>query len=158
LRRNVVVTNLFSGKSSIEPTSMSGWPCLMKGGRIVKPSTGAVTTRPIKPPRPSVVASSSFERGKRMTSPSPGSGIAERPRCAGIAGALGAGSSSSWGCVGIVRKLLVASRIQRNPKIAVITAPTTRTILPMISPTKMQAMPMAKPTGQMVGVGSCGVP
>jgi hypothetical protein len=28
----------------------------------------------------------------------------------------------------------------------------------MISPTKMQAMPMAKPTGQMVGVGSCALP
>jgi hypothetical protein len=57
-----------------------------------------------------------------------------------------------------VRYGLVTSRIQRKPKIAVSTAPTTRTILLMIRPTKMQAMPTAKPTGQMVGVGSCEVP
>ena len=59
----VAITNLFSGKSSIAPTSIFGWPCLMKGGRTVKPSTGAVTTTPIRAPRPSVVASRNFERG-----------------------------------------------------------------------------------------------
>ncbi len=130
----------------------------MNGGRIVKPSTGAVTTSPISPPSPRVVASSSFERGKRTTSPSPGSGIAGGPLCAGIGGALGAGSGSSCGCAGTVLSPLVASRIQRKPKIAVSTAPTMSTIVLMISPTKRQAMPIANPTGQMVGVGSCGVP
>ena len=30
---NVVITNLFSGKSSSAPTSMSGCPCLMNGGQ-----------------------------------------------------------------------------------------------------------------------------
>ena len=129
----------------------------MNGGRIVKPSTGAVTTRPISPPSPSVVASRSFERGKRTTSPSPGSGIAGRPAVRGPA--------ERSERLGLLLRLcrtvlspLVASRIQRKPKIAVITAPTTRTIVLMISPTKMQAMPTAKPTGQMVGVGSCGLP
>jgi hypothetical protein len=53
---------------------------------------------------------------------------------------------------------LVTSRIQRKPKIAARTAPTATMIGVRISPMKMQAMPMANPTGQMVGVGSCGVP
>ena len=67
------------GSRRSAPTSISGWPCLMNGGRTVKPSTGAVTTTPISPPSPRVVASRNFERGKRTTSPSPGSGIAGRP-------------------------------------------------------------------------------
>ena len=51
------------------------WPCLMKGGRSVKPRTGAVTMPPIRAPRPSVDASRNTERGYLMTSPSPGSAI-----------------------------------------------------------------------------------
>ena len=89
-----------------------------------------------------------------MISPSPGSGPAARAP-AGIRGAGGGSASagaSSW------RNGFVASRIQRIPKIAATTTPTARTILLMIRPTKMQAMPTAKPTGQMVGVGSWEVP
>ncbi len=91
-----------------------------------------------------------------MISPSPGSGIAGRPCRRESAGPTGAGSGSSAG--GTVRMPFVTSRIQRKPKIAARTAPTATTIGLRIRPMKMQAMPTANPTGQMVGVGSCGVP
>jgi hypothetical protein len=128
----------------------------MNGGRTVKPRTGAVTMTPISPPRPSVVASRNFERGKRTISPSPGSGPVPSVRTpTGRCGA-GGGTASAEGSP--ARNGFVASRIQRTPKIAVTTTPIARTILLMIRPMKMQAMPTAKPTGQMVGVGSWEVP
>ncbi len=133
--------------------STSGVPCLMKGGRSVKPRTGAVTMPPIRAPRPSVDASRNTERGYLMTSPSPGSAIGVPPF-----GAVGGGGSGSGSGAAAPRKPLVTSRIQRKPKIAARTAPTATTIGSRIRPTKMQTMPMANPTGQMVGVGSCGVP
>ena len=49
------------------------------------------------------------------------------------------------------------SRTQRKPKTTAIAAPMTATIVLTTSPTRKHAMPIAKPIGQMLGGGTCGV-
>jgi len=47
----------------------------------------------------------------------------------------------------------MTSRAQRKPKIAAMIAPATTAGQLTTSPTRTQAIPTAKPTGQMLGGG-----
>jgi hypothetical protein len=49
----------------------------------------------------------------------------------------------------------MASRAQSAPKTTAMTAPATAAGQLTTRPARRQAMPTAKPTGQMVGVGVC---
>jgi hypothetical protein len=100
-------------------------------------------------------------RGKR--SPGSGGGIAASPASAGSGGAAavvadsGPGDASASRTPTSTRRYsLVTSRAQRKPKRIVIAAPTATAGHEMISPTRIQTMPIAKPTGQRLGGGRCG--
>jgi hypothetical protein len=81
-------------------------------------------------------------RGKRFTSSgsAPGSAIAAAARSSA---AVGSGALAG----------LIASRTQSAPKKRAITAPTITAGVLTTMPASMQAMPTAKPTGQMLGDG-----
>ena len=134
----VAISHAPSGKSVIGPRSTLWRPWPRNPGRSAKPATGTVTMPPISAPSPTVMLSRKRLRGYRSAV---GTG---RPSATALAASRFSASTatcSSW-C------RCIASRIQRNPKMIVITAP----IEPissgsMMRPTRMTAMPTANPSG-----------
>src|SRR5581483_7323333 len=151
---NVVIMNLPDGNSEIGPRSMSWnvWPS--NDEATSSPTGGTVTTPPISAPSPSVAPSRKRLRGKR--SPASGSGIPAGPAVAGGAGPVSAAGAGGGGG-GATRTPAVRSRTHRNPNTSAITPPTATAGQLTIRPTRTHATPTAKPTGQRVGDGRCGL-
>jgi hypothetical protein len=63
LRKNVAITNWFSGKLVIGPRSTFFGCWLTNAGATMKPIAGTATMPPISAPRPSVEASRKTDRG-----------------------------------------------------------------------------------------------
>ena len=140
----VAITNSPSGKSESVPSSTSWSSWFVKDGSTAKPSAGTVTRPPMTPPRPSVAPSRKTLRGYVLACGAAGASSASTRRSGSTGGALATTSR-------------VRSRTQRSAKAAVSTAPTATTGQLRTSPTRMHAIPTAKPIGHKLGGGRCGL-
>ena len=109
---------------------------------------------PITAPTPMVEISRNLLRGYRTSVAydfASGSGSCAAADAAAAAAFSGVTSPASARCVSVVR-----SRTQRNANTSATTAPSAAMYQEMMIPTSSTTTPIAKPTGQRLGPGTCG--
>ena len=150
--RKVAMTYSPSGKFSSGPRSASFSSRFVNEGRTMKPRTGSVTTAPIAAPRPIVDASRKRERvyagsGSCGVAVVVGDASARRRRRASPA------RSSGTSVAHVARHVACPEDSERDGEDRADAA----TIQLTTSPSSRQATPIAKPIGQRLGPGACGV-